>query len=45
MTDDGLGSAEHIELTERWAAHNYRPLPVVISSGEEDWVADAEGRR
>jgi len=45
MTDDGLGAAEHIELTERWAAHNYRPLPVVISSGEGAWVTDVEGRR
>jgi ornithine--oxo-acid transaminase len=45
MTDDGLGSAEHIQLTERWAAHNYRPLPVVISSGEGAWVTDVEGRR
>ena len=45
MTDDRLGSAEHIELTERWAAHNYRPLPVVISSGEGAWVTDVEGRR
>ena len=45
MTEDGLGSAEHIELTERWAAHNYRPLPVVISSGEGAWVTDVEGRR
>ena len=45
MTEDGLGSAEHIELTERWAAHNYRPLPVVISSGEGAWVTDVEGGR
>src|SRR4051812_28912716 len=45
MTEDGLGSAEHIGLTERWAAHNYRPLPVVISSGEGAWVTDVEGGR
>jgi ornithine--oxo-acid transaminase len=40
-----IGSAGHIELTERWAAHNYHPLPVVISSGEGAWVTDVEGRR
>jgi ornithine--oxo-acid transaminase len=40
-----VGSAEHIELTERWAAHNYHPLPVVISAGEGAWVTDVEGRR
>ena len=38
-------SAEHIELTERYAAHNYHPLPVVLESGEGCWVTDVEGRR
>jgi len=41
----GMGSTEHIELTEEWAAHNYHPLPVVISSGEGAWVTDVEGKR
>ena len=45
MTEDGRGSADHIQLTERWAAHNYDPLPVVISSAEGAWVTDLEGRR
>jgi ornithine--oxo-acid transaminase len=45
MTEDGRGSADHIELTERWAAHNYHPLPVVISSADGAWVTDLEGRR
>lgn len=36
---------EHIELVERYSAHNYHPLPVVISSGEGVWVTDVEGRR
>jgi ornithine--oxo-acid transaminase len=40
-----VGSAEHIELTERWAAHNYHPLPVVISSADGAWVSDVEGNR
>jgi ornithine--oxo-acid transaminase len=38
-------SAEHIELTERYAAHNYHPLPVVLAKGEGCWVTDVEGRR
>jgi ornithine--oxo-acid transaminase len=38
-------SAEHIELTERYAAHNSHPLPVVLESGEGCWVTDVEGRR
>jgi ornithine--oxo-acid transaminase len=36
---------EHIELTERHAAHNYHPMPVVLHSGEGAWVTDVEGRR
>ncbi|HLN76389.1 MAG TPA: ornithine--oxo-acid transaminase [Nocardioidaceae bacterium] len=40
-----VGSTEHIELTERWAAHNYQPLPVVIDAAEGAWVTDVEGNR
>ncbi len=42
---EGLSSAEHIEITERYAAHNYHPLPVVLATGEGAWVTDVEGRR
>jgi ornithine--oxo-acid transaminase len=35
----------HIELNEAYAAHNYHPLRVVLSSGEGAWVTDVEGRR
>ena len=34
-----------IELTERVGAHNYHPLPVVISTAQGVWVEDPEGRR
>ncbi len=44
-TAAALGSAEHVELTEQWAAHNYQPIPVVISSAAGAWVTDVEGRR
>jgi ornithine--oxo-acid transaminase len=30
---------------ERWTAHNYHPLPVVITEGEGAWVTDVDGRR
>ena len=30
---------------ERFSAHNYHPLPVVIERGEGSWVWDAEGNR
>jgi ornithine--oxo-acid transaminase len=38
-------SAEVIEKTESVGAHNYHPLPVVISTAERVWVTDPEGRR
>ncbi len=44
-TTSGNASAEHLDVTERWAAHNYHPLPVVISSGKGAWVTDADGKR
>ncbi|MEU3657986.1 aminotransferase class III-fold pyridoxal phosphate-dependent enzyme, partial [Streptomyces sp. NPDC032161] len=36
---------EHVEQTERFAARNYHPLPVVLSSGDGAWVTDVDGRR
>lgn len=38
-------SAEMIALTDAVGAHNYAPLPVVISRGEGVWAYDVEGRR
>lgn len=35
----------HIDLVEAHAAHNYHPLPVVLSHGEGAYVTDVEGRR
>ncbi len=34
-----------ISLTEQYSAHNYKPLPVVLSRGEGAWVEDPEGNR
>ncbi len=34
-----------IELTEKYGARNYNPLPIVISKAEGVWVEDPEGRR
>ena len=41
----GARTAGQISLIERYAAHNYHPLPVVLASGEGAWVTDVEGRR
>jgi ornithine--oxo-acid transaminase len=34
-----------LDLAERYAAHTYHPLPVVLAEGEGAWVTDVEGRR
>ena len=36
---------EHIDLVERFAAHNYHPLPIVVAKAEGVWVEDADGKR
>ncbi|RKX54243.1 MAG: ornithine--oxo-acid transaminase [Thermotoga sp.] len=35
----------HIELNEKYGAHNYLPLPVVLEKGEGVWVWDVEGKK
>jgi len=34
-----------IQQTEQFGAHNYHPLPIVISEAEGVFVTDPEGRR
>lgn len=41
MTD----SASIIAQENRYLAHNYKPLPVVLARGEGVWVWDVEGRK
>jgi len=38
-------SAEYIELEDKYGAHNYHPLPVVLTKGEGVFVWDVEGKR
>ena len=35
----------YIDLEERYGAHNYHPLPVVLSKGEGVYVWDVDGKR
>ena len=35
----------YLEEAERYSAHNYHPLPVVLDRGEGSWVWDVEGNR
>ncbi|GGX10683.1 ornithine--oxo-acid transaminase [Streptomyces noursei] len=44
-TDTRRSSASLIEAEDPVLAHNYHPLPVVISRAEGVWVEDVEGRR
>ena len=40
-----LTSQQSIALEEQYGAHNYHPIPVVLSRGEGVFVWDVEGRR
>ncbi|UII28604.1 ornithine--oxo-acid transaminase [Fulvivirga maritima] len=40
-----LSSEQAIQLEDKYGAHNYHPLPVVLSKGEGVYVWDAEGKR
>jgi len=40
-----MKTQEYIELEERYGAHNYHPLDVVLTRGEGVWVYDVDGRR
>lgn len=36
---------DFIKEVERYSAHNYHPLPVVLCKGERVWVWDVEGKK
>ena len=40
-----MSSAEVIALENKYGAHNYHPLPVVLSRGEGVYVWDVEGKK
>lgn len=42
---EGRRDAELIAMEERYGAHNYHPLDVVIESARGAWVTDVNGRR
>ncbi|GAA0872200.1 ornithine--oxo-acid transaminase [Gangjinia marincola] len=42
---DTITSNEAIALEEKYGAHNYHPLPVVLERGEGVYVWDVEGKR
>lgn len=45
MSTEKITSKQAIELEHRYGAHNYHPLPVVLSRGEGVHVWDVEGKK
>jgi len=45
MIMETLRTPSAVAEAERWTAHNYHPLPVVVASAEGAWVTDVDGRR
>ena len=43
--DDVMNAKDYIELEGTYGAHNYHPLPVVISKAKGVWVWDVEGKK
>jgi ornithine--oxo-acid transaminase len=45
MVSENTTSQQAINLEDKYGAHNYHPLPVVLSRGEGVYVWDVEGKR
>lgn len=45
LVEGKVSSQELIGLEDKYGAHNYHPLPVVLSKGEGVYVWDVEGKR
>jgi ornithine--oxo-acid transaminase len=42
---ENLSTAELLAIEERYGAHNYHPLPLVVESASGAWVKGIDGRR
>ncbi|MDI6097856.1 ornithine--oxo-acid transaminase [Actinoplanes sp. NEAU-A12] len=45
MTTVEFRTPQALADAERWTAHNYHPLPVVVAEAEGAWITDVDGRR
>ncbi|MCB9189895.1 MAG: ornithine--oxo-acid transaminase [Flavobacteriales bacterium] len=45
MATSGISSKEAMEMENKYGAHNYHPLPVVLAKGEGVYVWDCEGKK
>ena len=41
----GCGGTYAADAIDRYSAHNYKPLPVVLERGEGVWVWDVDGKK
>src|SRR5436190_18121183 len=44
-TETRLSAADYIAIEDKYGAHNYHPLGVVLERGKGIWVWDVEGRK
>ncbi|MBT8232740.1 MAG: aminotransferase class III-fold pyridoxal phosphate-dependent enzyme, partial [Bacteroidia bacterium] len=44
-TQTMLSSQDLMQMEDKYGAHNYHPLPVVLSRGEGVFVWDVEGKK
>lgn len=42
---DKMTPQEYMQFEDKWNAHNYTPLPVVLSKGKGVWLWDVEGKK
>src|SRR4051812_34614259 len=40
-----MDASELLEIEDRWGAHNYHPLPIVVERAQGVWVYDVAGKR
>jgi ornithine--oxo-acid transaminase len=45
LSQTPLRTPEAVAEAQRYTAHNYHPLPVVLAEGDGAWVTDVDGRR
>jgi ornithine--oxo-acid transaminase len=45
ISEQGMTSQDYIKLEDKYGAHNYHPLDVVIDRGKGVWVWDVEGKK
>jgi len=45
MVSEKISSEQAINLEEKYGAHNYHPLPVVLSKGDGVYVWDVDGKK